>query len=225
MIDSIAIFAGGRGERLRGYESSPKPFIDINGKLLVRRVIDQLLTLVNTRRVILLTCAESYNSKELLCHNFPGVDLYISQEPVMSGKLGAMRYLFDQFEDVEICLFANADTLFLNPEILRLDSKESAKKGIPTVFLANADKTRADFRKVRLVNNGAITIFQNTGVFIGSRDWFDHIWRNKWNSVMCPDLDDILLSNNGNSEFVVINTDIIDIGTPDRVRIARQSII
>ena len=35
----LAIFAGGMGSRLKNTESRPKPFVDINGKSLISRII------------------------------------------------------------------------------------------------------------------------------------------------------------------------------------------
>ena len=64
--------------------------------------------------------------------------------------------------------------------------------------------------------------FQNSGVFIANRSWAFKA-RQLANSGINLELDNILL-NEYYSRFVIVDSDILDIGTPERVKKARELI-
>jgi hypothetical protein len=169
---------------------------------------------------VLLTCSSSYNAQELVGDDFSDIDLSFCEEPEMNGKFSAMLFFFKRNRDVDTCLFANADTLFLDEEALLSSFNEANLAGdVPTVFLANPDKTRSDYREVFLNINAKTIAFQNTGVFVANRNWTlsNH---QKADSGGERSLDDILFSE-GSSNFVLVDSDILDVGTPERLKIAR----
>jgi len=223
LIQCVAIFAGGQGLRLKNSEVRPKPFVDLIGKPLVRRVIDQFLKLSSINKVFLLTCASNYTVENFIGDHFCDIDVCLCEEQEMSGKLGAMQFFYNSNSHIDTCLFANADTLFLNErELLSSLSRLNLHADIPTVLLANPDSTRSDYRKVNLDINGKLIEFQNSGAFIASRSWTYSNYLHPTISTSL-ELDEILLSQ-GISDFVFVDSDILDIGTPQRLQLARELI-
>jgi len=64
--------------------------------------------------------------------------------------------------------------------------------------------------------------FQNSGVFVASKTWTSSSFQQA-NCAKDFALEHILL-NNENSQFVVVYSDLLDIGTPERLEIARELI-
>ncbi|MCP9882389.1 NTP transferase domain-containing protein [Cyanobium sp. Alchichica 3B3-8F6] len=222
-IPCVAIFSGGEGKRIRDSEILPKPFIDINGKPLVRRVSDQLLKLSSFPRLVLLTCSSNYNALQFIGDSFSGVHFSICEESKMAGKLSAMKFFFDKYPDIDLCLFANADTLFLDQNALcAAFNNINQISDSPCVFLANPDKTRSDYKEVIFEINGKTFALQNSGVFVASRNWTYESYHNAYRSKGLA-LDDILFDTSS-SDFVFVDSDILDVGTPQRVKMARELI-
>lgn len=109
-VTQAAILVGGKGTRLAGISGGvPKPFISINGRPFIDRVLHRLSSYGITRVLMLA----SYNSAWITAnYSSPSVDIevVVVHEPAPSGTGGALFYAQEYFDDHFFLL--NGDTFF-----------------------------------------------------------------------------------------------------------------
>jgi len=224
LLEYLVILAGGKGTRLAMTESLPKPFIDINGKPLVQRVIEQVCYINEFKNIVLLTCADNYNAKEMLNHHDIGIRPIICEEARSSGRLGAVKNFYEQFTVADRCIFMNGDTLLRNVEVLKRCFESCQNIVSPIVYLANSDPSRSDYKKVMFELEGVVEYYQNSGIFIATRKWIEDIWQDEWVNSRVPDIDELLFDEKSDVVYEFLDTEIMDIGTPERVAAARAAL-
>lgn len=209
-MNNLCIFAGGLGSRLRGTETKPKPLLAIGSSTLIALVIEDFAKVGFFDTFTILTCIDGSYYQELISKDLTSLSVNILVEPVRSGRLGAVKYFFDH-TSCDFSYFCNADTLFDS-----LSSFEPAENHYqlvrqPVVYLADPDADRDDYKSVLVPQS--TTPYQNSGLFAIHKEWFTA------NLCSCTgtDIDNILLCANPLGH-ILLNTSIVDIGTPERLR-------
>ena len=216
----IAIFAGGLGSRLKNTESRPKPLVDINGKSLLTRLIKTFNDTNLFSKFHILTCGNSEIFYKILGKEIKNDSFFIYEEPKRSGRVGALKYFLKCNRKVDRFFVCNGDTLFLNL-IANNISKSLDKFSIdPIIFLANHDSKRDDYKKI-VLDDDLNNYYQNSGLCFFSREWFLKQMIEMPNSL---DIDEILFSNKTNVNYSLLETSLLDAGTPDRLSYIRSII-
>jgi len=94
----------------------------------------------------------------------------------------------------------------------------------PIVYLANSDPSRSDYKKVMFELEGVVEYYQNSGIFIATRKWIEDIWQDEWVNSRVPDIDELLFDEKSDVVYEFLDTEIMDIGTPERVAAARAAL-
>jgi len=215
-MNNLCIFAGGLGSRLRGTETKPKPLLKIGSSTLITLVIEDFAKLRFFDTFTILTCIDGSLYKELIAKDLNSLSVNLLVEPLRSGRLGAVKYFFDH-TSCDFSYFCNADTLFES-----LSSFEPAQERYqlarqPVVYLADPDADRDDYKSFLIPQS--TKPYQNSGLFAMHKEWFTT------NSCSCAgsDIDNILLCANPLG-YILLNTSIVDVGTPERLQNLREAL-
>ena len=212
-MNNLCLFAGGLGTRLRNTEDKPKPLVSIGSSTLISQVIEHFQKLGFFDTFTILTCIDGSLYQELISKDFSSLTVNLLVEPVRSGRLGAVKYFFDN-TSLEYSYFCNADTLFDSLTSFRPAEIHYQLSRQPVVYLANPDTSRDDYKAV-VVSNYTPPL-QNSGLFAMHRSWF---YAN-YPSSSCNDIDTILLRADPLGH-IILNTSLVDIGTPERLMALR----
>lgn len=212
-MNNLSIFAGGLGTRLNGTEDKPKPLVSIGGLTLIEIIISKFAELEYFDNFTILTCADGLLYSDIISNRLSYLPIDLLEEPVRSGRLGAVKYFFDQCS-LENSYFCNADTVFESLADFRPVGIAHPYANTPVVYLANPDYSRIDYKSISVDSNPSP--LQNSGLFYIDRSWFYRHYE------LCPsnDIDDILLNANPLGH-IVLNTSVIDVGTPERLQLLR----
>ena len=218
----LAIFAGGLGSRLNKTELKPKPFVDINGKSLIARIISSFNYSGIFSSYHILTCCDDDNYSYIIKNELPDLDINIYNEPKRSGRTGALKYFLEQNNFINKFFVANGDTIFSNVCASELKKGIEMNQGdLPITFLANPDPTRDDYLAFTNTNSKKLKNLQNSGLFYVSRRWLEEfvfITKN------LKDIDHYLFSIKPPSISIQLSTFLYDGGTPDRLKKIRELI-
>jgi len=209
-MNNLCIFAGGLGSRLRGTENVPKPLLSIGSSTLITLVIQDFAKLGFFDTFTILTCIDGSLYQELISKDLTSLSVNLLVEPVRSGRLGAVKYFFDH-ASCDYSYFCNADTLFDSLSSFMPAENHYQLARHPVVYLADPDATRDDYKSVFVPQS--TTPYQNSGLFAMHKDWFSA----NYGSCAGTDIDNILLCADPLG-YILLNTSIMDIGTPDRLR-------
>ena len=210
---SLVLFAGGLGTRLQNTETLPKPLVDINGFSLLSRIINQFSSTKVFNEFILLTCGDDSVFRSIISCELPDLNITFCNEPVRSGRVGALRYFLSQPYSQEYFFVCNADTLFesLESQLLLSHLKDNPHPCQPIVFLAQPDDKRDDYFSINL---GGFNNMQNSGLSFVSKKWF---------TLQCSthpsytDIDQLLFHGSVDPIYFPLNTCLYDAGTPERL--------
>jgi len=218
----LAIFAGGMGSRLKNTELRPKPFVDINGKSLISRIINSFNYSGIFSAYHILTCCDDDNYSFILKNELPELKINIYNEPTRSGRTGALKYFLGQNHSINKFFVTNGDTLFSNicAEELK-EGVEMNKSDLPITFLANPDPSRDDYFAFTNTNSEKLKNLQNSGLFYISRRWLDKF---VFISTHLKDIDYYLFSLKPPSISIQLSTFLYDGGTPERLKQIRELI-
>tara|TARA_B100000700_G_C15062474_1_gene866800 strand:- start:4236 stop:4904 length:669 start_codon:yes stop_codon:yes gene_type:complete len=218
----MAIFAGGLGTRLKNTEILPKPFVDINGKSLISRIIESFYSTGLFYSFHILTCCDKDNYSSILTKELPELNVFVYNEPKRTGRTGALKYFLEKNTSIKEFFVANGDTLFSNISSVELEEGiNTSFKDLPVTFLAKPDPKRNDYLSVTHVNSKEFKNMQNSGLFYISRNWLDII---VFKSKDLKDIDYYLFELNQSSISFPLNTFLYDAGTPERLKQIREEI-
>ena len=83
------------------------------------------------------------------------------------------------------------------------------------------DKSRNDYKEVKINYKNNLVPYQNSGLSYISRKW---LLKKISNNVEGKDLDDILFEDQNSITYSILKTEILDGGTPDRLSYMRGAI-
>jgi UDP-N-acetylglucosamine diphosphorylase / glucose-1-phosphate thymidylyltransferase / UDP-N-acetylgalactosamine diphosphorylase / glucosamine-1-phosphate N-acetyltransferase / galactosamine-1-phosphate N-acetyltransferase len=117
------ILAAGKGARLRPItHTTPKPLIDVKGKLLIEHVLSALPKQIDELFVVVNHLREQIIAR--LGDNWNGIQIrYVVQEP-LSGTAGALWLVQDYLDDRFLVI--NADDLYTQEDLEKLVNHEWA---------------------------------------------------------------------------------------------------
>ena len=215
---SLVLFAGGLGTRLQNTETLPKPLVDINGFSLLSRIIHQFSSIKVFSEFILLTCGDDSEFRSKIASELPDLNVSFCNEPVRSGRLGALKYYIGQSYAQESFFICNADTLFesLTSQCILSSLQNDPHPYQPFVYLAQPDKQRDDYLSINL---GETNNMQNSGLSFISKSWF---------TLQCSlhpsytDIDQLLFNGSVDPIYFSLNTRLYDAGTPERLSHVRS---
>ena len=158
MKHHIVLLAGGMGSRLNNTEKRPKPLVDINGFSLISRIIFSLNKTNLFKQFHILTCMNSKIFEKILSKEINNINYKIYNESKRTGRIGALKFFLKSQDKIEKFFVCNADTIIFNLVPSEIKKPVNKFKYKPIVFLANADSTREDYKKITLkINNDLIT--------------------------------------------------------------------
>lgn len=225
-VDTL-ILCGGRGTRLRSVMSDrPKALAPVCGKPFLSYLLDQLAD-GGVRDIILCTGYKGELIEETFGSHYNGVSIRYSHEAEPLGTGGALRHAFPMIAR-ETVLAMNGDS-FCKTNFDELFAFHDSKRGIASMVLARSpDGT--DYGVVTLDKDNRIIGFSekvdyesdryiNAGIYLMRRDIMDHM----------PDAGSFSLEYEvfprlTSLDFFgfVSDGELIDIGTPERLKHAEQ---
>lgn len=219
MKHHIVLLAGGMGTRLNNTEKMPKPLVNINGLSLISRIIFSLNKTNLFKQFHILTCINSEIFEEILSKEIKNINYRIYNEKQRTGRVGALKFFLKSQDNIEKFFVCNADTIIFNLVPTEIKNPVKKFKYNPIVFLANADSSREDYKKITLKINNHLKNFQNSGLVYISREWFNQsVKKNeKFN-----DIDEHLFSQTDQIKMSSLSSSLLDAGTPDRLHKLRE---
>lgn len=210
----LIIFAGGLGSRLKNTENLPKPLVKINGRSMLSIIIQSYANSYTFDRYHIIISKDEdlylmWRKKEMA-----KFDINIVNETARTGRVGALKFFNEQNLLKDNCknyALANGDTLLvgLDKEDIEQCLKIHQRTNKPTALLVPKDNKRDDAKTIRG--------YANSGFIIVDESWIKELMKNQRNE----DIDDIIFSENSYATFVA-NANMIDIGTPDRLKKFRE---
>jgi D-glycero-alpha-D-manno-heptose 1-phosphate guanylyltransferase len=226
----VIILCGGMGTRLQSVMSDkPKPMADFNDRPFLDLLIDYVGNF-GFKRFILCTGHKGDLIKTHFEKKDDGRSYVISQETSALGTAGALKNAESAILS-DIFLVMNGDS-FCPVDLISFLSFHSSKNALVSVALAPMEDT-SDYGGVALRDNDEIICFDektntptsgwvNAGIYAFTRKALDHIpAREKVSLEM-----DIFPSLAGKGLFGFgSQSQLLDIGTPDRLEQARKFLI
>lgn len=219
MKHHIVLLAGGMGTRLNNTEKMPKPLVDINGLSLISRIIFSLNETNLFKQFHILTCINSEIFEEILSKEINNLNYRIYTEKRRTGRIGALKFFLKSQDNIEKFFVCNADTIIFNLVPSEIKEPINQFKYNPIVFLASADSSREDYKKITIKVNDDFINYQNSGLVYISREWFNQSVNanEKFN-----DIDEYLFSKTAQIEMFSLSSCLLDAGTPDRLHMLRK---
>ena len=218
MIELI-IFAGGLGSRLNGTEAMPKPLVTINGTAMLSMIIREFdKTQMFNKYNILISDKENLYRK-WKNNEMREMNIRIINEKKRTGRTGALKNFLQNTEEKEIkevYAMANGDTIIQDikkANITRCMILNDKKKN-PAVLVVRGDSERKDAHAIKIKNRN----FFNSGFLVMNRSWIEYIV----NIDARIDIDDYIFKTD-NYEVVIAESAMVDIGTPDRLKMFREA--
>lgn len=223
----VAILCGGFGKRLRGIVNDrPKPMAEINGYPFLDILIDYVAG-YGFQRFILCTGHKSQFIKQYYKDNSGGLTIQVSEEKKELGTGGAIKNAAS-FIQSEIFLVLNGDS-FCQINLQDFLSFHARKKAVVSIALTTTNRP-SDYGSVSLNENQKIISFNekasthetalvNTGIYIFDKKVFKYMPSEKSFSLE-KDLFPGILDKEAYG--YITNERLFDIGTPERLELARQ---
>lgn len=227
-IDTAIILAGGQGTRIsEKYPNLPKALIEINGETVLERQLKQLKD-VGIENVIIAVCHLADEIDNFINQNdFGDIHVYTMREREPLGTGGSIKNTMLNTQ-TDISLVINGDTLndFNLNDIIKTHFKYNHENTIALIEKENNN----DYGNVK-VSNGFVTNFTekttsendytNAGVYILNIDSFNHTHKNTFSleKELLP-----LMARNELGVHIYEQGHIWDIGTPERLEIAKKEI-
>jgi D-glycero-alpha-D-manno-heptose 1-phosphate guanylyltransferase len=226
----VIILCGGMGTRLQSVlHNKPKPMADFNDRPFLDLLIDYVGNF-GFKRFILCTGHKGDLIKKHFEKKDDGKSYAISQEASALGTAGALKNAESAIHS-DIFLVLNGDS-FCPVDLNSLLSFHSSKNALVSVALAPMEDT-SDYGGVALGDNDKIVCFDeksnthtsgwvNAGIYAFARKALDHIPAEEKVSLEL----DIFPSLAGKGLFgFTSQSQLLDIGTPDRLEQARKFLI
>lgn len=225
-LDAV-ILCGGLGTRLQSVlKDKPKPMVDINDRPFLELLIDYVGKF-GFRRFILCAGHKGDFIRKYFEEKKNGKTYIISQETIALGTAGAIKHAASLITS-EVFLAMNGDS-FCPVDLKSFLDFHFSKKALASIALAPMEDTQ-DYGGVALGEDGAITRFDektdapatgwvNAGIYIFNKQILDNIPDGKKVSLeqeIFPSL-----AGKGLFGFPTQNR-LLDIGTPERLEIARN---
>jgi len=223
-IDAV-VLCGGKGKRLGAITKNiPKPMVMIGKRPFLDILIERISSFGLKRFVLCVGYKKEAVKNYFRIHKSSDTAIVFSEEKEgrLLGTAGAIKNAEGSVKS-EAFLVMNGDS-FLYLDLERFLKFHNEKKAVVSIVLTKTIK-RDDVGKVRLGKNDEIIAFSekevirdepymNAGVYIFDRRVFHYIPQDTSFSIEC-DLFPLLVGK-GIYGFVV-NNDVLDIGTPERL--------
>ena len=229
---NLIILAGGLGTRLNGTEVMPKPLVEIDESAMLTRIIKLYEQLNYFKKYKILITNNQMLYEHWKVRELPNLDIEIIDEGKRSGRTGALKYWtkrcqkdLSTHEPFFVC---NADTIFnkLNREWFDICMSNTIKTNKPRIIGAIADARKdtkvIELNNVVVINDARDELIMNTGLFSMTHDWLEEI-TNIEDTESTEDIDHYLFDIEKGYIFMT-TAQIIDIGTPIRLREYRRSV-
>lgn len=212
---NLCLFAGGLGSRLNGTESKPKPLVPIGTSILIALVIQDFVDLAYFDSFTILTCIDGAPYQEVIDTQLSSLRIDLLVEPQRSGRLSAVKYFFANTSH-DSSYFCNADTLFNSLSGFRPAESLYSLSDQPVIYLADPDNSRDDYQSVSLPHESKT--YQNSGLFTLQKSWFS----DNYASCSGSDIDQLILTSSPLG-YILLDTSITDVGTPERLMNLRNN--
>lgn len=221
-----AVLCGGRGERLRPVEPAlPKALVKVGGRPVLAHIIDSLIA-GGCSRIVL--CAG--HGKEAINEWAEGSgfsQIVVSVEPAPAGTAGALKHAEPLLSGQQIVV-TNGDTL-CDVDFSRFLTFHRSRSASAALAVAQADDVR-EFGRVEFAADGTVLAFHekvrsgpgwiNAGAYVLERSILAGIPPD----VACSLEREVIPSLIGRRLFAFpVPGSAIDIGTPERLRLARDA--
>lgn len=223
----VLILCGGLGKRLRAVtgEEMPKPMVSVDGKPFLEIVFDYLVKVGFSKFIFCVGhqghLIESYFKDK-------AADIRFSYEKELLGTAGGLK-LAESLIDTDSFVALNGDS-FCSVAYDRLFEAHQAKGGLATLVLVSSND-RCDVGHVQVNDQGCILGFSekssdrspwiNAGVYVMQKDFLKHIPIGEVSSLE-KDIFPSLAGEQGKLIAYTSETEIYDIGTPDRLEHFKQ---
>lgn len=228
-IDAV-ILCGGLGTRLQSVlKDTPKPMADFNDRPFLDLLIDYVGRF-GFQRFILCSGHKGGLIQEYFENKNDGRTYIISQETSPLGTAGAIK-LAEPLITSDVFLAMNGDS-FCEIDLTSFMDSHHSKNALASVALSPMEDA-SDYGGVTLGDNDAITSFDekkntpssgwvNAGVYTFNKSVLDRIPADKKVSLE----QELFPSMAGNGLYgFVTQSQLLDIGTPERLERARQLLI
>ena len=226
----VIILCGGLGTRLQSVlKDKPKPMADFNDRPFLELLIDYVGSF-GFQRFILCTGHKGGLIQDYFENKIDGKSYIISQESSPLGTAGAIKYAEPQINS-NVFLVMNGDS-FCEIDLISFLRFHSSKEALVSVALASMEDT-SDYGGVTMGENDKIINFDekkntsssgwvNAGVYAFNKTILGRIPEDKKISLE-QDLFPAMVDN-GLFGFPS-ESQLLDIGTPERLERARQLLI
>ena len=226
----VVILCGGLGTRLQSVlKDKPKPMADFNNRPFLDLLIDYVGSF-GFKRFILCSGHKGDLIQDYFENKNDGKTYITSQETSPLGTAGAIK-LAEPLINSDVFLAMNGDS-FCEIDLTSFMNSHHSKSALASVALAAMEDT-SDYGGVDIGDSNEIISFHekksvpssgwvNAGVYIFNKSILDRIPANKKGSLE----QELFPSMAGNGLFgFTTQSQLLDIGTPERLERARQLLI
>ncbi|MFC1760950.1 NDP-sugar synthase [Planctomycetota bacterium] len=225
----VVILCGGLGTRLQGVAPNcPKPLVQISERPFLDLLIEQFRRF-GFRRFILCTGHRGEMIRDYFIHLRESVDIVISHETYPMGTAGAVKNAESLIQS-DPFIVTNGDSLCSMDLAAFYDFHESKRARLSMVLARSEDPE--DYGSVHLNENGQISAFEekqayakrgyiSAGIYLFQKKVLDYIPADVRSSLEF-DIFPRLVTLKGDCYGYDSQRPVIDIGTPQRLKKARQ---
>lgn len=146
----VVILAAGIGSRLRPLtDNTPKCMIEVDGEIIIERILKQLSTLEEVDKVSILTGHEHKKIIDFIESNYPEVDCIYNEDYLNTNNMYSLYLFLKQRKDGKDLVILNADCIYDNEIVEKcIQYSGSCIMTDSSIFLEESMKVKVDRENV-----------------------------------------------------------------------------